>query len=231
MSETEAFVIEQIRLVTGRSGLAGVEHLRLESDLAMATPALGMGTLPGLLDSAVDRSLHHGIPMLQVLRSGAAGAAATAGDKARWAKMLAPLVFPKTPVDPTTVNRELALLGAALIDMKHARDAGWQELTALFDQHRELSAVWIVDVDGVQNALARPAFHDAFVQLVTTYAVATGATAADVLATPHVWKKLRELAQPGMFVSQPPMATNPSKPSAPTTVSIESAMTSRDTSE
>src|SRR6476659_2349627 len=36
---------------------------------------------------------------------------------------------------------------------------------------------------------------------------------------------------PGMFLSQPPMATNPSMPSAPTTVSMESAMTSRETSE
>jgi len=36
---------------------------------------------------------------------------------------------------------------------------------------------------------------------------------------------------PGMFLSQPPMATKPSMPSAPTTVSIESAMTSRETSE
>jgi len=39
------------------------------------------------------------------------------------------------------------------------------------------------------------------------------------------------MAQPGMFLSQPPMATKPSKPSAPTTASIESAMISRDTSE
>ena len=39
------------------------------------------------------------------------------------------------------------------------------------------------------------------------------------------------MAQPGMFLSQPPMATKPSKPSAPTTVSMESAITSRDTSE
>ena len=37
--------------------------------------------------------------------------------------------------------------------------------------------------------------------------------------------------QPGMFLSHPPMATKPSKPSQPTTVSIDSAMTSRDTSE
>ena len=34
-----------------------------------------------------------------------------------------------------------------------------------------------------------------------------------------------------MFLSQPPMATRPSKPSQPTTVSMESAMTSRETSE
>ena len=34
-----------------------------------------------------------------------------------------------------------------------------------------------------------------------------------------------------MFLSQPPIATRPSKPSAPITVSIESAITSRDTSE
>ena len=39
------------------------------------------------------------------------------------------------------------------------------------------------------------------------------------------------ITQPGMFLSQPPMATKPSMPSQPTTVSIESAMTSRDTSE
>ena len=37
--------------------------------------------------------------------------------------------------------------------------------------------------------------------------------------------------EPGMFLSQPPMATNPSIPSQATTVSIESAITSRDTSE
>jgi hypothetical protein len=34
-----------------------------------------------------------------------------------------------------------------------------------------------------------------------------------------------------MFLSHPPIATNPSMPSQPTTVSIESAITSRDTSE
>ncbi len=39
------------------------------------------------------------------------------------------------------------------------------------------------------------------------------------------------MTQPGMFLSQPPMATRPSKPSQPTTVSIESAITSRETSE
>ena len=39
------------------------------------------------------------------------------------------------------------------------------------------------------------------------------------------------IMQPGMFLSQPPIATSPSKPWAPTTVSIESAITSRDTSE
>src|SRR5439155_15846772 len=37
--------------------------------------------------------------------------------------------------------------------------------------------------------------------------------------------------EPGMFLSQPPMATNPSMPAQPTTVSIESAMTSRETRE
>ena len=36
---------------------------------------------------------------------------------------------------------------------------------------------------------------------------------------------------PGMFLSQPPMATKPSIPSQPTTVSMESAMTSRETRE
>ena len=39
------------------------------------------------------------------------------------------------------------------------------------------------------------------------------------------------IMQPGMFLSQPPMATKPSMPSQPTTVSMESAMTSRETSE
>ncbi len=39
------------------------------------------------------------------------------------------------------------------------------------------------------------------------------------------------MRQPGMFLSQPPIATTPSKPSAPETVSMESAMTSRETSE
>jgi hypothetical protein len=39
------------------------------------------------------------------------------------------------------------------------------------------------------------------------------------------------MMQPGMFLSQPPMATTPSMPSQPTTVSMESAMTSRLTSE
>jgi hypothetical protein len=39
------------------------------------------------------------------------------------------------------------------------------------------------------------------------------------------------MRQPGMFLSQPPMATKPSIPSQPTTVSMESAMTSRETSE
>ncbi len=39
------------------------------------------------------------------------------------------------------------------------------------------------------------------------------------------------ITQPGMFLSQPPMATKPSKPSPATTASIESAMISRETSE
>ena len=39
------------------------------------------------------------------------------------------------------------------------------------------------------------------------------------------------MRQPGMFLSQPPIATTPSKPSQATTVSMESAMTSRETSE
>jgi len=37
--------------------------------------------------------------------------------------------------------------------------------------------------------------------------------------------------QAGMFLSQPPMVTSASKPWQPTTASMESAMTSRDTSE
>src|SRR5579863_3580816 len=39
------------------------------------------------------------------------------------------------------------------------------------------------------------------------------------------------IIEPGMFLSHPPMATNPSMPSQQTTVSMESAITSRDTSE
>ena len=39
------------------------------------------------------------------------------------------------------------------------------------------------------------------------------------------------MMQAGIFLSQPPMATKPSKPWHPTTVSIESAMTSLETSE
>jgi hypothetical protein len=39
------------------------------------------------------------------------------------------------------------------------------------------------------------------------------------------------ISDPGMFLSHPPMATNPSIPSHAATVSIESAITSRDTSE
>ena len=39
------------------------------------------------------------------------------------------------------------------------------------------------------------------------------------------------ITQPGIFLSHPPNATNASKPSHPTTVSIESAITSRETKE
>jgi hypothetical protein len=39
------------------------------------------------------------------------------------------------------------------------------------------------------------------------------------------------ITQAGMFLSQPPIATKPSMPSQPTTVSIESAITSRETRE
>ena len=39
------------------------------------------------------------------------------------------------------------------------------------------------------------------------------------------------MAHPGMFLSQPPMATKPSNPCAPTTASMESAINSRETSE
>src|SRR5882724_4187731 len=39
------------------------------------------------------------------------------------------------------------------------------------------------------------------------------------------------MSDPGMFLSQPPMATKPSMPAQPTTVSMESAMTSRETRE
>src|SRR2546429_405607 len=39
------------------------------------------------------------------------------------------------------------------------------------------------------------------------------------------------MSEPGMFLSQPPIATNPSMPAQPTTVSMESAMTSRETRE
>src|SRR5437868_6428775 len=39
------------------------------------------------------------------------------------------------------------------------------------------------------------------------------------------------MIESGMFLSQPPIETKPSMPAQPTTVSMESAMTSRDTSE
>ena len=39
------------------------------------------------------------------------------------------------------------------------------------------------------------------------------------------------ITHPGMFLSHPPIAMNPSNPWQPTTVSIESAITSRETSE
>ncbi len=39
------------------------------------------------------------------------------------------------------------------------------------------------------------------------------------------------IMQPGIFLSHPPIATYPSMPSQPTTVSIESAITSRETKE
>src|SRR5205809_7385745 len=39
------------------------------------------------------------------------------------------------------------------------------------------------------------------------------------------------MTEPGMFLSHPPTATNPSMPSHPTTASMESAMISRETSE
>ncbi len=39
------------------------------------------------------------------------------------------------------------------------------------------------------------------------------------------------IRQPGMFLSQPPIATRPSNASQPATVSMESAITSRETSE
>ena len=44
-------------------------------------------------------------------------------------------------------------------------------------------------------------------------------------------RRASAIMQPGMFLSQPPIAITPSNPCAPETVSMESAMTSRDTSE
>ena len=41
----------------------------------------------------------------------------------------------------------------------------------------------------------------------------------------------RPIRQPGIFLSHPPIATTPSKDWHPTTVSIESAITSRETNE
>ena len=49
--------------------------------------------------------------------------------------------------------------------------------------------------------------------------------------TPGRSRRANAIAHAGMFLSQPPMATTPSNPCAPTTVSMESAMTSRETSE
>src|SRR3954470_7247571 len=48
---------------------------------------------------------------------------------------------------------------------------------------------------------------------------------------PGRFNRASAIRQPGIFLSQPPIATTPSKPSQPATVSIESAITSRDTSE
>src|ERR1700738_3787463 len=45
------------------------------------------------------------------------------------------------------------------------------------------------------------------------------------------FKRANAIRQAGMFLSQPPIATSPSKPSHAATVSIESAITSRETSE
>ena len=45
------------------------------------------------------------------------------------------------------------------------------------------------------------------------------------------FRRARPIMQPGMFLSQPPIATRPSNPSQPATVSMESAITSRDTRE
>src|SRR6202011_104174 len=45
------------------------------------------------------------------------------------------------------------------------------------------------------------------------------------------FNRAKAIRQPGMFLSQPPMATSPSNPSHPATVSIESAITSLETRE
>jgi len=175
----EAFVIEQMRLATRPSG-----HLRLETDLALMATATG--ALRGWMDSALDRALHDGLPMLQVRRSGS-GSADVAGDIARWAAMLSHFVMPKHAIDLPTLNQQMAELGAALLDLKDAKDAGWTDVQALFEQQHPLSAVWLVDVEGVQNQLAVPAYHEALQQLVATYA-------AEVLAAPTQWDALRAVA-------------------------------------
>ena len=45
------------------------------------------------------------------------------------------------------------------------------------------------------------------------------------------FSRARPITSPGMFLSQPPMATMPSWPMQPETVSTLSAITSRETSE
>lgn len=179
-SEHDAYVIEQLQLAE-----QPVEHLRLECDVALTTST--KSPLSGLLDSAVDRAWHQGIPLLQIRRSGS-GVTDVGGDLARWAAMLAPFVVATSKaIDHNRLDKELATFGDALLDIKRAQARDWTIVTALFESSKKIDSVWLVDIAGVLKALAVPAMHDTLIQLVATYVTAT-------LSEPNFWDELRKKA-------------------------------------